>query len=354
MRGTVAHPPSPRQALRARPPAAGNPAGGRAISAPPEDRNRFVAPRCTSRRPGRSTIGRAGSNRRRSGAGAAGELAVGNVRVTLPEELHDLVRDVVADLESATGSLAAGSPEPRARAPRRERRRAPQATIIRLPGPEGAPAVRRRRCHLHPRRPPRHGSPTPCRSRRPPPGGGLSWPASGSRRPSPPWLCRRAPAGSRWPAGAPRLSTPPGSPGCCAWRSPRSRWPRRPCRRHPPGCSPRSGRRLLRSRPGRHRAGADQGAVSLAGRATETGTAPVGMVPAEGAAPPVPATESSEPPAPVTETAPPPAAELTIAPLAAPGRAPRAPGHPAPQVGPSAAPARPTWRGVAGHVVNLR
>jgi signal peptidase len=67
------------------------------------------------------------------------------------------------------------------------------------------------------------------------------------------------------------------------------------------------------------------------------------MVPAEGAAPPVPATESSEPPAPATETAPPPAAELTIAPLQLPVTPPL----------PSAAPAHPIWRGAAGHVVNL-
>jgi hypothetical protein len=58
---------------------------------------------------------------------------VGNVRVTLPEELHDLVRDVVTDLESATDSLDLGSAQPARRAARRERRRAPQATILRLP-----------------------------------------------------------------------------------------------------------------------------------------------------------------------------------------------------------------------------
>jgi signal peptidase len=58
---------------------------------------------------------------------------VGNVRVTLPEELHDLVRDVVADLESATDSLDLGGAQPARRAPRRERRRVTQATILRLP-----------------------------------------------------------------------------------------------------------------------------------------------------------------------------------------------------------------------------
>ena len=63
---------------------------------------------------------------------------MGNVRVTLPEELHDLVRDVVADLESATDSLDLGGARPALRALRRDRRRVPQATILRLPDP---PAV---------------------------------------------------------------------------------------------------------------------------------------------------------------------------------------------------------------------
>ena len=62
-----------------------------------------------------------------------GNSLVGNVRVTLPEELHDLVRDVVADLESATDSLNLGGAQPAKRAPRRERRRVSQATILRLP-----------------------------------------------------------------------------------------------------------------------------------------------------------------------------------------------------------------------------
>ena len=63
---------------------------------------------------------------------------MGNVRVTLPEELHDLVRDVVADLESATDSLDLGGARPALRALRRDRRRVPQSTILRLPDP---PAV---------------------------------------------------------------------------------------------------------------------------------------------------------------------------------------------------------------------
>jgi signal peptidase I len=60
---------------------------------------------------------------------------VGNVRVTLPEELHDLVRDVVADLESATDSLDLGGVRPAQRAPRPERRHLRQATILRMPEP---------------------------------------------------------------------------------------------------------------------------------------------------------------------------------------------------------------------------
>jgi len=58
---------------------------------------------------------------------------VGNVRVSLPEELHDLVRDVVADLESATDSLDRGGAQRAQRPARRERRQVPQATILRLP-----------------------------------------------------------------------------------------------------------------------------------------------------------------------------------------------------------------------------
>jgi len=62
-----------------------------------------------------------------------GNWLVGNVRMTLPEELHDLVRDVVADLESATDGLELGGAQPARRAPRRERRRVTQAAILRLP-----------------------------------------------------------------------------------------------------------------------------------------------------------------------------------------------------------------------------
>jgi len=56
--------------------------------------------------------------------------------VTLPEELHELVRDVVADLESAAGGLGPDRDPPPPRAPRRERRRTAQAAIVRLPGAE--------------------------------------------------------------------------------------------------------------------------------------------------------------------------------------------------------------------------
>ncbi|MGA2284151.1 MAG: signal peptidase I [Candidatus Dormibacteria bacterium] len=64
---------------------------------------------------------------------------MGNVRATLPGELHDLVRDAVAELESAAGGLDRARAEPRPRAPRRERRRAPQADILRLPDPAEPP-----------------------------------------------------------------------------------------------------------------------------------------------------------------------------------------------------------------------
>jgi signal peptidase len=56
--------------------------------------------------------------------------------VKLPEELHDLVRDVVADLESAADRLDLGGAQLAQSPPRRERRRTSQATILRLSGPD--------------------------------------------------------------------------------------------------------------------------------------------------------------------------------------------------------------------------
>ncbi|MGO8686015.1 MAG: signal peptidase I [Candidatus Dormibacteria bacterium] len=82
---------------------------------------------------------RAGSNRHQEAREQQGNTSVGNARVTLPEELHDLVRDVVADLESATGDLGVGGPPPPPRAPRQERRRTPQAAVLRLPSPGQPP-----------------------------------------------------------------------------------------------------------------------------------------------------------------------------------------------------------------------
>ena len=192
----------------------------------------------------RPTIDPAGSNRRRRGAGAAGELAVGNVRVTLPEELHDLVRDAVAELESATGGLDRGA-----------RRTPPTSSPARAPqSPPGRPSSG---CPTRPRR--RRGGPSPLSipappppapaafadrppgARPPPPGGAPSWPAWRWRPPSPPYHSRRGPAGSRWPAGAPRPSTPPASRGCCAWRCRRS--PVAPARSRPRLAARAMGRR---------------------------------------------------------------------------------------------------------------
>jgi len=97
-----------------------------------------------------------------------------NARVTLPEELHDLVRDVVADLESATGDLGLGDPPPRARAPRRERRRAPQAAILALPGPAQQPPA--------PPPPVRPPAPAPPVAPPPAPAGSTPPPAVAPRR----------------------------------------------------------------------------------------------------------------------------------------------------------------------------
>lgn len=58
---------------------------------------------------------------------------MGNARPPLSEELHDLVRDVVEDLESAAVACDPGRPTPRASpTTAAERRRARQATILRL------------------------------------------------------------------------------------------------------------------------------------------------------------------------------------------------------------------------------
>src|SRR5487761_1100503 len=109
----------------ARPPPGG--AGAGVLLAP---RNRFVAARCTSHRGRGPTIAPAGQNGRRR-AGSAGDLALGNPRVTLPEELHDLVRGVVADLQTAARGFGRDA-EPAGRAASAaERRSAYQATILR-------------------------------------------------------------------------------------------------------------------------------------------------------------------------------------------------------------------------------
>ena len=202
--GAAAHPPSPPRPLGSRPPASVYPEPAVVPCPPPAGtRNRFVAPRCTSRRLARSTIGPSGSNRRRHGAGAAGEFVVGNVRVTLPEELRDLVRDVVADLESATGGPDLGSAEPSPRAHRRDRRRATQATILRLPSSDQPPASTRPDSPSPPSRRPHRPLRTPSRYPPPPHAGGPSWPDWRLRPPSPASRSRHEPAASRWPAGAP-------------------------------------------------------------------------------------------------------------------------------------------------------
>src|SRR5487761_719846 len=98
-------------------------------------RNRFVAARCTSHRGRGPTIAPAGQNGRRR-AGSAGDLALGNPRVTLPEELHDLVRDVVADLRSAARGFGRDAAPSDHATPVAERRVVRQATILRLPEAE--------------------------------------------------------------------------------------------------------------------------------------------------------------------------------------------------------------------------
>jgi signal peptidase I len=56
---------------------------------------------------------------------------MGDARVLLDEELQELVRDAAADVSSAAGELGLRAPR-RSLAPRRERRRPPQATIVPL------------------------------------------------------------------------------------------------------------------------------------------------------------------------------------------------------------------------------
>ena len=61
---------------------------------------------------------------------------MGNPRVTLPEELHDLVRDVVADLRSAARGFGRDAAPSDHATPVAERRVVRQATILRLPEAE--------------------------------------------------------------------------------------------------------------------------------------------------------------------------------------------------------------------------
>jgi len=268
-----------------------------------------------------------------------GNWQLGNARVTLPEELHDLVRDVVADLESATGILAAGSPEPRPRAPRRERRRSPQATIIRLPGPEEAAT-------------PLPPVPLPASAPTSPPpfASALPVPAAAPRRraflarlrvastvPSValPARTRRLPVACRRasPLDAARVSrmlrvAVPAIPVAPATLSTPPAWL---LAAMGPAAAPVAARDGIAPAP-------DQEAVSLAGRPAESVTGPVDT------APPAAGTEPS---APLAAIATAPAAEPAIAPLELlPGTLslPRAA---------TAAPARPVWRDAAGHVANL-
>ena len=268
---------------------------------------------------------------------------MGNARVTLPEELQDLVRDVVADLKSATGSLAASSPEPRPRAPRRERRRAPQATIIRLPGPEAAVA-------------PPALTPPPAPVSPPPFANALPVPAAAPRRRAflarlkvastvptvaLPARTRRLPVACRRasPLDAARVSRMlrvaiPAVPVAPATLSPPPAWLLTALGPASPPVASRGGIGPV----------VDQGTVSLAGRAAETGTGPVAMPLAASAAPPAPAPETTTPPA--TENTPSLAAELTLAPLELPAT------RPARSAGPATA-APPLWRAATGHVANL-
>ncbi len=163
--GAAAHPPLPRATAGpgSPPPPAVVPCLGIRLL-----RNRFVAPRCTGAREPGTTIGssRLGPpwRRRRSGRG----LRMGDARPLLDEELHDLVRDAVADVSSAARSLDLGSTHPLgASAGVSERRAGPQATI--LPLPAGQPAAAAEPAggdrHPDPRPPPsageRRGNPGP-------------------------------------------------------------------------------------------------------------------------------------------------------------------------------------------------
>jgi signal peptidase I len=259
---------------------------------------------------------------------------LGNVRVTLPEELHDLVRDVVADLEYATGSLAAGSSVPRAPAPRRERRRIPQATIIRLPSAGEAGLAT-------PPAPP----PPPLPASPPPFVHALPVPAAAPRRraflarlkvastiptAALPVRTRRLPVACRRasPLDAARLSrmlrvAVPAVPVAPATLATPPAWLLAAMATASPPVAARDG-----AGPA-----AGQGTVALAGPATETGQ--LSVVPA-GAVVSVPS----------TETAAPPAAEAAVAPLELRASPPL---RPAAQV----AAASSQWRDAAGHVANL-
>ena len=221
--------------------------------------------------------------------------------------------------------LDAGAPPPRPRAPRRERRRAPQATILRLPEPRGATAPRRRPARLRPR----PASPPPFAS-------ALPVPAAAPRRRA--FLARLDVASTVPSIAAPGAHPPapgglparlaarrrPGLPDAAGGGAPRSRWPRRRSRRPPPGCSPPWDRRRPGCCPGRHRTRAGPGGRLACGAAGGERDRPVDTAPPAAGTGPPPRSPRSPPPRPPGDRAPRAAARHPVAPAGG-DRSPGAP-----------------------------
>lgn len=219
---------------------------------------------------------------------------MGNAGMLLPEELQDLVRDAVAEVSTAAGALAREVPRPRPGAAARERRGAPQATILRLPA---APP------------PPPPSPPAPPATAPPSPAPGTAGTPHGRA-----FLHRLA-----VPAAVPAVRYPA-----------RTRRVAVPCHRP----SPLDARRVTRM-------------LRIAVPTVNLGT-PASLVVSAGPPAPPRAAPAPSPPPPRA----PAAAPVTAAP---PARAPQwlPAASPEPALEERAEPPAPSWRAVGGHVTNL-